>query len=270
MTEEDLGWDEEDSVIYRAIAEIAVPRREEQLATLLCSLPYGRDDEFRIVDLGCGEGVLEHAALTAFPNASALALDGSASMRAHASALLKSFEERVDVRHFELESDDWLSELDGANCVVSSLVVHHLTEGRKRNLFREAHHRMNESGALMLIDCVQPLHSEGDRLYADAYDSISRQQAIERSGDTALFDKFVKEKWNIFRHPEPSEMLSPLLYQLVWLAAAGFRGVDCYWLHAGYAVFGGYKDVSVSQDRLSLEDAMDAVREATEANRRID
>ena len=270
MTEEDFGWGEDDSAIYRELAEIAVPRREEQLATLLCLLPFGRDDAFRVVDLGCGEGVLEYAALMAFPNASALALDGSASMREQASNLLSAFGERVDVRPFALGSGEWLGELDGAGCVVSSLVVHHLPDDGKRMLFHEAHQRIEESGALMLIDCVQPQRSEGVRLYADAYDSISRQQSMERSGDTALFDKFVEEKWNIFRHPEPSEMLSPLSHQLAWLVDAGFEDVDCFWLQAGYAVFGGYKGAGAAVNRLSFEDALEAVRAAIGANIRID
>ena len=264
-----VGWDEGTSAIYRMLAEVAVPRREEQLATLLCLLPFGMDDAFQIVDLGCGEGVLEYAALTAFPNASALALDGSASMQEHASRLLKPFGERVDVRPFALDSDEWRSELDDADCVVSSLVVHHLTDEGKRRLFLEAHQRMSEFGALMLIDCVQPQRDEGTRLYEDAYDNISKQQSIELSGDTALFDMFVEEEWNIFRHPEPSEMLAPLSHQLAWLEDAGFQGVDCFWLHAGYAVFGGYKGKGASEDRLSLEDAMAAVRMAMQANREV-
>ena len=259
MTEE--GWGEDDSAVYRDLAKIAVPRREEQLATLLCLLPFGRDDSFHIVDMGCGEGALEHAALTAFPSATALALDGSESMREHASALLKPFGGRVGVQDFALESDDWRGELDGADCVVSSLVVHHLTNEGKQSLFREAHGRMNDDGALMLIDCVQPVRGEGVRLFADAYDGISREQSIERTGDTALFDRFVEEKWNIFRHPEPSEMLAPLSHQLGWLADAGFEGVDCFWLSAGYAVYGGYKGGDAARNRLALEDALDAVRQ---------
>lgn len=261
------GWGEEDSAVYRALAEVAVPRREEQLATLLCLLPFDKDDAFRIVDLGCGEGVLEYAALSAFPNATALALDGSASMREHAMGLLKPFGERIDVRSFALESDEWLGELDGVDCVVSSLVVHHLTDEGKRRLFGEAHRRLNAGGALMLIDCVQPQRDEGVRLYADAYDSISRRQSIERTGDTALFDRFVEEEWNIFRHPESSEMLAPLSHQLAWLADAGFGDVDCFWLNAGYAVFGGYKDVGVAKKGLALEDTMEAARTAIDANR---
>ncbi len=263
------NWGEEDSAVYRALAEVAVPRREEQLATLLCLLPFGKDDAFRIVDLGCGEGVLEYAALTAFPNAKALALDGSDSMRKHAGALLKPFGSRVDVRPFALESDEWRGELDGADCVVSSLVVHHLTDDGKQALFREAYSRLSDGGALMLIDCVQPMRIEGVSLFADTYDSISRQQSMDRTGSTSLFDRFVEEKWNIFRHPEPSEMLAPLPHQLVWLADAGFEGVDCFWLQAGYAVYGGYKGGGTAQIGLKYGDAIDAVRKAIDTNLKL-
>ena len=158
-----------------------------------------------------------------------------------------------------LESDEWRDDLGGVNCVVSSLVVHHLTDEGKRRLFLEAHQRMSEFGALMLIDCVQPQRDEGIRLYEDAYDNISKQQSIELSGDTALFDMFVEEEWNIFRHPEPSEMLAPLSHQLAWLEDAGFQGVDCFCLHAGYAVLGqgqGARRTGVLKRRWRGEDGM--------------
>ena len=81
MDAQDIGggmwsWREEDSAVYRALAEVAVPGRESQLATMLCLLPFGRDEVFRIADVGCGEGVFAHAALTAYPMTSLLALDG--------------------------------------------------------------------------------------------------------------------------------------------------------------------------------------------------
>ena len=37
------NWSEEDSALYRRLAAIAVPDRADQLATLLCLIPFGRD-----------------------------------------------------------------------------------------------------------------------------------------------------------------------------------------------------------------------------------
>ena len=45
---EQTGWSEQDSATYRALAEIAVPMRREFLASLLCLLPFGKDESFRI------------------------------------------------------------------------------------------------------------------------------------------------------------------------------------------------------------------------------
>ena len=150
MDAQDIGdgmwsWREEDSAVYRALAEVAVPGRESQLATMLCLLPFGRDEAFRIADAGCGEGVFARAALTAYPTASVLGLDGSASMREHAEALLEPFGERAEVMAFELEGVEWLDALDGADCLVSSLALHHLTAEGKRDLFAEAYRRLGRA-----------------------------------------------------------------------------------------------------------------------------
>ena len=246
------SWGEEDTAVYRALAEVAVPGREAQLATMLCLLPFGRDEAFRIADVGCGEGVFARAALTAYPMASVLGLDGSASMREHAEALLEPFGERAEVRAFELEGVEWLDALDGADCLVSSLALHHLTAEGKRDLFAEAYRRLEER-AVMMVDVVLPQRAEAWRLYSDAYDDICWQQSMERADGDALYARLVEEKWDYYRYPDDAETHSPLSQQLAWLVEAGFDGVDCFWLQAGHAVFGGYKGgVGTQCDVLSL------------------
>ena len=52
-------------------------------------------------------------------------------------------------------------------------------------------------------------------------------------------------KWNYFLYDynstETSDHPSCLSDQLVWLREAGFSVVDCFWMQAGHAVYGGYK-----------------------------
>ncbi len=275
MDAQDVGdgmwsWGEEDSAVYRALAGVAVPGREAQLATMPCLLPFGRDDAFRIVDVGCGEGVFARAVLTAYPMASVLGLDGSASMREHAEALLEPFGDRAEVRAFELEDVEWLDALDGADCLVSSLALHHMTAEGKRDLFAEAFRRLGERAVVMVVHVVLPQRAEAWRLYVHAYDDICRQQSMERTDGDALYARLVEEKWNYYRYPDDAETPSPLSQQLAWLSEAGFECVDCFWLQAGYAVFGGYKGgVGTQCDVLSFDDAMGAVRAAMDVNRGI-
>ena len=108
MAEERREWTEDDSQLYRELAAIAVPARDEQVATLLSLLPFQQQDAFRAVELGCGEGALSFALLDCFPNATVLALDGSESMREQAGRHLGRFGERCRIAAFDMASPDWL------------------------------------------------------------------------------------------------------------------------------------------------------------------
>lgn len=97
---------EEDSALYRRRASITVPDRADQLAPLLCLIPLGRDEEFRAVELGSGEGRLAWSVLDAFGRAQLDALDGSESMRHETRFRTQAFTERIDVSAFDLLADD--------------------------------------------------------------------------------------------------------------------------------------------------------------------
>ena len=125
-TDESIEWSAENSKVYRQLALVAVPGREEQMATLLSLLPFGREEACRVVELASGEGMLSQAILEAFPSATVLALDGEESMRQATAARLRPYGDRARVVAFDIISDDWYSLLDGADAVVSSLCVHHL------------------------------------------------------------------------------------------------------------------------------------------------
>ncbi len=261
MSQEQSNWSEEDSALYRELAAVAVPRREEQLAALVALLPFGRDEAFSVVELACGEGVLSAAVLDAYPNARALALDGSASMRDATSARLVGFGERAHVGEFDLASEDWRGCMDGAEAVVSSLAIHHLDADGKRRLFADVARRTSERGALLIADIVEPLSEQAWGYYADVYDMAAERRSREETGSGELYQRLVEEEWNFFRFPEPSELPSPLFDQLAWLREAGFASVDCFWLLAGHAVYGGYKQgAGAASERISYEEALCAVR----------
>ena len=65
-------------------------------------------------------------------------------------------------------------------------------------------------------------------------------------GAPDLFARFVDEQWNHFRFPDPIDQPSALMHHLVWLRHAGFAAVDCVWMDAGHAVFGGFKPSAAS------------------------
>ena len=99
-------WTEDASRTFLSIASAAVPRRHEQMATLLALIPFQRAEPFRILELGAGDGRLAAALLELFPRATVLALDGSPLMRAAATKRMEPFADRARVAPFALDTID--------------------------------------------------------------------------------------------------------------------------------------------------------------------
>ncbi len=249
-------WTEANSETFRALASVAVPQRAEQMAALLALLPFERDAHFRAVELASGEGRLAAALLSAFPNATLLALDGSEVMRQDTAQRLARFGERAQVGGFDMAASDWYPQLEGANAVLSSLCVHHLDGAGKQALFAAVNQHM-ANGAFLIADLVLPTRPQTRDWFADSYDEVVKRQA----GNTGLYQRFVSEEWNFFRYPDDEDQPSPLFDQLIWLQGAGFASVDCFWMQAGHAVYGGYKGVE-SSGGVGYQQALDAVQVA--------
>jgi trans-aconitate methyltransferase len=244
-----MAWTEADSAAYRAIASVAVPRRDEMTATLIDTVPFAADDAIAIVDVGAGEGLLSEALLTRFRRATLSALDGSESMRVAATARLGRFGVRARVAPFDLASLDWWDRMSGAHLVVSALCLHHLNDAKKQYLYKAVADRLVPGGALLVADIVDPQHAAARALAADRWDALARAQAAAL-GAPDLFAHFERDHWNWFRYPDPDDQPAALLHHLVWLRHAGLASVDCVWLDAGHAVFGGLRPAARSERQL--------------------
>jgi tRNA (cmo5U34)-methyltransferase len=254
-------WSEQDSSTYRQIAHIAVPRRRDMLATLVSVVPFVAEETFRVVEIGAGEGQLADVLLECFPHAILLALDGSESMRNATAARTARFGGRVSVHPFELAALDWWDMVQGVDLVVSSLCLHHLTDTKKQYLYKAVSERLADRGALLVADLIEPLHPSARRLAAESWDASARTQAAA-AGAPEQFASFLAGRWNHYRFPDPMDRPSALFHHLIWLKHAGFAAVDCFWLCAGHAVYGGFKETG---DRgaggIAFERAMAAVAE---------
>jgi trans-aconitate methyltransferase len=243
------SWTENDSSTYRAIAPIAVPQRQDMMAVLLAAIPFGADEPLKILELGSGEGLLAEALLTHFSHATLTALDGSESMRREATARLQGFGDRARVAAFDVAALDWWDRMFGVDLIVSSLCLHHLNDAKKQYLYKAVAERMSPRGALLIADLIEPQTPALRALAADQWDADARRQA-NAIGSPQLFDRFAATRWNHFRFPDEADQPAALFHHLVWLRHAGFAAVDCCWLHAGHAVFGGFKQAGASAERL--------------------
>ena len=238
------AWSEDASRKFIDLADVYVPMRDEQIRTLLALIPAQPDEAFTAVELGAGAGVLARAVLRAFPRCHYLALDGSEVMREQLRHSLAADGERVEVREFELGDETWRAALpDSLRCVLSSLVVHHLDGGQKRQLYADLARRIEPGGALLLADIVEPTVPRVAALFARQWDDAARAQSLAVVGDISAFEQFRADAWNFYtpEGADPMDKPSPLFDQLLWLREAGFRHVDCFWMYAGHAIYGGYR-----------------------------
>jgi tRNA (cmo5U34)-methyltransferase len=241
---ETLGaWGEDESKIFVEYGRAMVPGREEIERTLLDLIPAVPDEPFLGVELGTGSGWLSAAVLREFPKARILGLDGSQEMLRTAAELLGHYGNRAELRRFRLEDlSSWADVLPQAVRVfLSSLVLHHLDGSGKRDLFVRLFDRLEPGGALLFADVMEPRTERARNHFAAAWEEEVRRRSVEIYGDERAHEFFVRERWNIYDHPDPMDKPSTLPEQLRWMEEAGFEGVDVFWTRAGHALLGGYR-----------------------------
>jgi len=241
-------WDEDASVHFLELGELFVPGRAEQLATLLDLIPAHPDETFTIVEPGAGGGQLAQAVLEKFPHCHYIAFDGSKTMRDYLAHRLTSFHDRLEIRPFELTEQAWHYTLPSPlRCILSSLCIHRLTGSQKRQFFIDMAQSLEAGGAVLLADLVEPANQQIADLFARQYDEIVREQSMALRGNLSGFEQFLEMEWNYFAydygssHPDAIDHPSRLDEQLRWLRETGFSSVDCFWMRAGHAIYGGYK-----------------------------
>jgi cyclopropane fatty-acyl-phospholipid synthase-like methyltransferase len=236
-------WQEDESQFFIEYGGVITPSREEQMETAASLIPAEIDERFTAVDLASGAGLLSKTVLERYPRCHVIALDFSPRMLGETRKNLEPYGDRAEVRQFDLKESDWLHELSHpVRAFVSSLAIHHLDGAEKRNLFGTLVARLEPGGALLIADLVEPVNRWARRTYAAAWDDSVREQSLRQTGGSTSYEWFRDRGWNHYVTPDVDfDKPSRLFEQLQWLQQAGFYEVDCFWLRAGHAIYGGYK-----------------------------
>jgi SAM-dependent methyltransferase len=196
--------------------------RDEQFSLIARLLPFPPERPVEVADLGAGHGTLTAVILAAFPRASAVCLDLNAAMMAAGEERLAPYAGRYRYVATDLGESGWPAEAPGPfDAVVSSRAIHHLPDGRKRELFGEIFGRLRSGGWFLNFDFVR------------APTDVLREIYIRlQEGDGGP---------PVDHHQGHHAHTSPLRDQLATLESVGFADVDCFWKHLGSAVYGGRK-----------------------------
>ncbi|HEY1207627.1 MAG: methyltransferase domain-containing protein [Bryobacteraceae bacterium] len=218
----------------------AIPFAQAQIDIMLRLIAACERPIERILDLGCGDGVLAAAILDRWPQARAVLLDFSEPML---DAARKRFSERagsVEILSVDYGQPSWTraaAPFGPFDAVVSGFSIHHQPDTRKNEIYAEIHELLASGGIFVNVEHVAPGSPWLGRVNDEAFlDSLQRwQPAVPREEIETTYYR---------RADKDANILAPVETQCEWLRAIGFTDVDCYFKAFELAVFGGRRATS--------------------------
>ena len=206
-----MEWTTVEHALYYLSRADAIPHRAEGEAALIEQLPANAR---RVLDLGAGDGRLLSLVKLARPGGTGVVLDFSPTMLEKAR---EHFADDESVQVVEHDLGQPLPNLGSSfDVVVSCFAIHHLEDGRKRELYEEVFSLLELDGVFCNLEHVS-------------------------SPTARLHERFLSTLGLGPKEEDPSNRLLDVEAQLGWLREIGFVDVDCHWKWLELALLGGVK-----------------------------
>ena len=218
----------------------AIPGADLQLAALRKLAQLWRPRPSRILDLGCGDGILGRMLLDAFPSARAVFADFSDPMLDAARAKLSRTPGATIVKE-DFSSPKWLEAVASHvpfDIVVSGFAIHHQPDARKKSLYAEIYGALSPGGVFLDLEHVASASKAGERVFDEFF--VDHLYDFHRASDPGKTREAIAEAY--YDRPDKREnVLAPVDVQCQWLREIGFNDVDCFLKVFELALFGGKK-----------------------------
>jgi tRNA (cmo5U34)-methyltransferase len=195
----------------------------------------------RVLDLGCGDGVLGRSLLTHFPQATCVFVDFNETMLAAARNLIG---EQATRAHFVLGDFGVKTWVDGVrpfapfDLIVSGFAIHHQPDERKREVYREIFDLLTPGGLFLNREHVSSASAWAGKAYDELFIDGLHAYHCERGGQESR--ETIANRY-YYRPDKEANILAPAEAQCQWLRDIGFVDVDCFFRLFEFAVFGGRK-----------------------------
>lgn len=218
----------------------AIPGAELQLAVIGKVVLRWSDKPSRILDLGCGNGILGKYLLNLFPLADGVFADFSDPMLDAARDNLSDMPQASIVK-VDFGAAQWVDGLESSqpfDIIVSGFAIHHQPNARKRELYGEVYDLLAPGGIFLNLEHVASYTPAGEQLFDDFF--IDHLYNFHSKSDPNATREVIANTY--YRSPDKKEnILAPVEEQCEWLRQIGFHDVDCFFKIFELALFGGRK-----------------------------
>ena len=227
---------------YLSSAEVIVPQRNNSIKLLVDIFRYHfkKKEGLRLLDIGCGDGIVSDWIRRRYPNNNFFLLDGSSEMLEKAKERLKG--ENITLMHQTFEGYvNPAFESDKFDFMYSANAIHHLDLPEKSKLYRKVFNELKPGGLFLNIDLVLPSSGISEIWQFNMWRDWMNETLYDKG-----FQKDIGKYDEVPCHYKNNEQNKPdsLFDQLKLLKRIGFQDVDCFYKFGVVAIFGGTKQGS--------------------------
>ncbi len=209
---------------YDRLQPVMDPSRYQAHSIILDVLNAIEPVPGRILDIGCGTGLLTCQILELFPDAHVTAIDGSIAMLEEARANLEDFTDRITLAKADFR-DSWEDALDGdVDAVVHYTSLHHIPHDALREVYTRLFKVLKPGGWFLHGDITEERLPGPVQRIAENIRDFQRSSVVD---DLADGKKLIQRLDQVKNANEKKGGLLELPalpeQQIAWLVEAGFE-----------------------------------------------
>lgn len=169
---------------------IAGPHYSTGIETIIKLIPCMAEDDFTLVELGCGTATISDKILSAYQSAHVIAVDAQPEMLEVASGKLREYGARAEI----VEADLLGYAIPKCDFIISSFTLHHLSPSDLQQLMTRARQSLSPDGYLIVLDSMRMDHN-WDRHIAGLNWSWNDAHVLAHIESGATTEQEIADRW---------------------------------------------------------------------------